>query len=275
MRNVDDLTVLGFGDEWGTYRQQNPEELRAAFDQYFCVFPWHLIGLGSEGFDMGCGSGRWARFVAPRVGRLNCIDPSLQALGTARSNLAEFDNCSFEQAIVEDCSLLDESQDFGYCLGVLHHIPDARSAMRACVRKLKPGAPFLVYLYYRFDNKPFLFRVAWSVSDLLRRVICRLPFLFKLPVTRAIAAIVYFPLARLSLCLERLGLDVSHVPLSDYRRKSFYIMQTDALDRFGTRLEQRFTRSEIYSMMSDCGLESIVFSGSTPYWVALGYRANG
>ena len=25
---------------------------------------------------MGCGSGRWASLVAPRVGHLNCIDPS-------------------------------------------------------------------------------------------------------------------------------------------------------------------------------------------------------
>jgi methylase of polypeptide subunit release factors len=32
---------------------------------------------------MGCGSGRWARFVAPHVGRLHCIDPS-SALAVAR-----------------------------------------------------------------------------------------------------------------------------------------------------------------------------------------------
>ena len=25
---------------------------------------------------MGCGSGRWAKVVAPRVGLLNCIEPS-------------------------------------------------------------------------------------------------------------------------------------------------------------------------------------------------------
>ena len=26
---------------------------------------------------MGCGTGRWAKFVAPKVNKLNCIDPSL------------------------------------------------------------------------------------------------------------------------------------------------------------------------------------------------------
>lgn len=40
------------------------------------MFPWHILPNNSEGFDMGCGSGRWARFIAPRVAILNCIDPS-------------------------------------------------------------------------------------------------------------------------------------------------------------------------------------------------------
>jgi hypothetical protein len=49
-------------------------------------------------------------------------------------------------------------------------------------------------------------------------------------------------------------------------------MLTDALDRFGTRLEHRFTKDEIQSMMKISGLESITFSDSTPYWVALGFK---
>ena len=51
-------------------------------------------------------------------------------------------------------------------------------------------------------------------------------------------------------------------------------MRTDALDRFGTRLEQRFTREEIEIMMQDAGLENIEFSNSKPFWVAVGYKSN-
>ena len=50
-------------------------------------------------------------------------------------------------------------------------------------------------------------------------------------------------------------------------------MRTDALDRFGTRLEQRFTRSEIEEMMRKAGLERIEFSSDLPYWCAVGFRA--
>jgi ubiquinone/menaquinone biosynthesis C-methylase UbiE len=63
-------------------------------------------------------------------------------------------NCEFHLASVDEIPLPDSSQDFGYSLGVLHHIPDTQLALNACVKKLKLGAPFLLYCYYRFDNRP-------------------------------------------------------------------------------------------------------------------------
>ena len=49
-------------------------------------------------------------------------------------------------------------------------------------------------------------------------------------------------------------------------------MRTDALDRFGTRLEQRFTRKQVEMMMEAAGLEQIVFSDHSPFWCAVGRR---
>ena len=80
-------------------------------------------------------------------------------------------------------------------------------------------------------------------------------------------------MARSALLLEALRFDVQSFPLSAYRRKSFYTMRTDALDRFGTRLEQRFSRAQIDAMMSRCGITDIVFREDVPYWVACGRRA--
>ena len=39
-------------------------------------------------------------------------------------------------------------------------------------------------------------------------------------------------------------------------------MRTDSRDRFGTPLEQRFSRSEILAMMQASGLQEIRFSNS-------------
>ena len=49
-------------------------------------------------------------------------------------------------------------------------------------------------------------------------------------------------------------------------------MCTDTLDRFGTKLEKRFTKAEISLMMIKSGLSDIEFSNSTPFWVAIGYK---
>jgi hypothetical protein len=62
------------------------------------------------------------------------------------------------------------------------------------------------------------------------------------------------------------------MPLSVYRDKSFYTMRTDALDRFGTRLEQRFTAVQIRKMMQTADLDDICFSDGPPYWCAVGRR---
>ena len=169
------------------------------------------------------------------------------------------------------CLLPDGSADFGYSLGVLHHLPDTQQGIRECARKLKPGAPLLLYLYYAFDNRPAWFRFIWRLSDLLRRFISTLPFALRSPLCDLIAALVYWPLARISKLLEKAGLNVDHFPLSSYRNRSFYSMRTDALDRFGTRIEKRFTRKQISSMMEAAGLEGIVFSES-PCWCAVGYK---
>ncbi len=273
MKNQDKNTVEGFGDEWSRFDQSDlPEdEQQLLFDEYFSVFPWKDISKESVGFDLGCGTGRWAKSVAPKVKKLICIDPS-NAIDIAKKNLSNFDNCEFESATVDDMSIDNNSMDFGYSLGVLHHVPDTEMGIKQCVEKLKKGAPLLLYLYYRFDNRPFWFRFIWSISDLLRKIISKMPYGLRYIFSQIIAVVVYFPLARIALYLEKLNLNVSNFPLSSYKNLSFYTMRTDALDRFGTRLEQRFTRDEIKNMMESAGLENIKFSNSKPFWVAVGYK---
>jgi SAM-dependent methyltransferase len=273
MTNLDPETVASFGDEWARFDQSgmSDDEARKVFNEYFHVFPWVDLPADAVGFDMGCGSGRWARWVAPRVGRLHCVDPS-SAIEVARRQLAGYDNIVFHRASVDAPQLACGSQDFGYSLGVLHHVPDTVSAIRSCAALLKPGAPFLLYLYYAFDNRPGWYGTLWRVSDTARRYICRLPPKVKLLVTDVIAAIVYWPLARLSNVLERIGLPIRSVPLSYYRQHNFYTMRTDARDRFGTPLEQRYTRAEIALMMESAGLMNVRFSEKAPFWCAVGVK---
>jgi ubiquinone/menaquinone biosynthesis C-methylase UbiE len=277
--NLDSRVATGFGREWSTFRQDSDhlsqQQRQAIFDDYFRIFPWHLLPPGGGvGLDVGCGTGRWSVLVAPRVQHLHLLDPSAEALNVVKENLRGVNNVSYHLQSVAAIPLAPKSLDFAFSLGVLHHVPDTQAAMAAIADKLKPNAPFLVYLYYALDNRPVWYRVLWRVTDLARFVVSRLPHPLRLAISQIVAALIYWPLARIARLLSRRGRSANALPLSYYADKSFYVMRTDAYDRFCTRLERRFRRDEIERMLVRAGFKNITFSNNQPFWCAVGIKSD-
>src|SRR5215813_7513578 len=153
--NLDRATVDDFGREWQRFDQGgvSSAEVRRRFGEYFALFPWGTLPRNAVGFDTGCGSAR--------------------ALRVAQKSLASLTNVEFHVAPLDAMPLPDNSMDFGYSLGVLHHLPDPAAGLAACVKKLKRGAPMLIYVYYAFENRPAWFRLLWRASDLLRHALSK------------------------------------------------------------------------------------------------------
>ena len=277
--NLDLRVAEGFGREWSSFRQDgdhlSPAQRQAIFDDYFHIFPWHRLPPGGGvGLDVGCGSGRWSMLVAPRVQHLHLLDPSPAALEVAKQNLRSVKNVSYHRHSVDNIPLPPNSLDFAFSLGVLHHIPDTEASIAAIADKLKPNAPFLIYLYYAFDNRPAWYRLLWRITDLVRFVLSRLPHPLRWVSSQSIAVLVYWPLARLARLLALHGRSTAGLPLSYYADKSFYVMRTDAYDRFCTRLEKRFRRSDIERLLARAGFKDIMFSNSQPFWCAVGIKSS-
>jgi len=277
-RNVDANVVRGFGKEWSTFRQDEEslsrEQRQAIFEDYFRIFPWDLLPPGGgTGIDVGCGTGRWSIMVAPRVAHLHCLDVNAEVVAVARENLKGIQNVSFQVKSVAEIALPMESLDFAFSLGVLHHVPDTQKALRTIAEKLKPGAPFLIYLYYAFDNRPRWYRVLWTLSNGVRVVVSRLPHPVRKAISETIAALVYWPLARAAALLARSGVLQTSFPLAWYGDKSYYVMRTDAYDRFCTQVEKRFSKVQIEHMLTNAGFESVTFSDAPPYWCAVGIKS--
>ncbi len=275
VENIGHATVRGFGEAWIAFDQNvlDIKKQEPLFSSYFSVFPFASLLADAEGLDPGCGSSLWAELLPRRVGTLHCIDPSEKELSAAKGHMAEQPAARFHRPSSDTIPLADGSQDFGYSLGVLHHIPDTGMALTACAQKLKLSGPSLLYLYYCFDNRPKWFQFLWQCSDLLRQGICRLPFAARKAVTTVIATVVYWPLARTAGVLQRLSRNRSAFSLSSYRACRFFTPRTDALDRFGTRLEQRFTRVEIFQMMANASLRNIVFKEDAIFLTACNRKA--
>jgi len=260
--NLDASTVEGFGKEWGKFTQEalSAAERAHIFAKYFSLIDWSK--KPKRVLDLGCGSGRWDVLVAPLVGELVAADASPEALEVAKRNVRA-PNVSFVECSPETLPFPDEHFDLIFSVGVLHHLPDTQAAVRCLARKLVPGGQLLLYLYYAFDNRPAWFRGIWKLSDLLRRCVSRLPFSLRYALSQILALLVYWPLARTAKCLPV----PDSWPLKFYADRSFYVMRTDALDRFGTKLEKRFTKEQIVVMLRAARLEDIRFSHSDPYWV--------
>jgi len=272
-QNIDLETVKSFGEEWHKFSSFSEHEIANAGNQYFDIL-LDKINKESIVLDVGCGSGRWSKYLAPLVKHIEAIDPS-DAVIVANELLKEEDNIRVTQGSVENIPFPDESFDVVFSLGVLHHIPDTQKAIADCVRKVKKNGHFLVYLYYSLDNRSFFYKLLFFVSDILRKFICKMSKRQKQLVCDGIAYSIYLPLVYCSRLLKRIlpfSSIYKKIPLSYYTDKSFKIIKNDALDRFGTPLEQRFSKKEIEKMMVNAGLTDIEFSANEPYWHAVGKK---
>ena len=205
-KNIDLNTAKSFGEEWEKFDQANlsKEEALKRFNEYFHLFPWNSLPSNPVGIDIGCGSGRWDKFVAQKVDKLHCVEPAERAISVAKRNLSKYKNIIFHQKSLDDLEISNETMDFCFSLGVLHHVPDTQKALKKCASLLKPGAPFLGYLYYNFENKSQLFRFIWRFSDFFRRVISKSSSRYKSFYCDLIALVIYMPITKFLKLLERL-----------------------------------------------------------------------
>lgn len=271
--NIDWQTVESFGNEWEKFDSFSKNEIQQLGDDYFDLCDDSILNSKMVALDVGCGTGRWTKYVAQRVARVEAVDPSKAVFSAARL-LADQPNVRISQADVDNLPFEKGSFDFVFSLGVLHHIPDTAAAMRRCVEMLRPGGYFLVYLYYDFENQSAVFKLLFHLSNLLRRLVAALPKFLKQPVCDLLAVVAYLPFVALAKLVKALGGSELYkkVPLFWYHDKSWNVIRNDALDRFGTPLEQRFSRADIRRMMENCGLQNIQFSDNAPYWHAIGRK---
>jgi len=272
--NIDKGTIESFGDEWLKFNEFTEDEISIAGNQYFDIVNESLLNKNSVVLDLGCGSGRWTKFIANKVKLVESVDPSTAVFSAVKLNFYE-PNVRVTQASVSNLPFSNGSFNFIICLGVLHHIPDTQLALIDAVKKLKTGGSILLYLYYSIDDRGFLYQLMFKFSTVFRIVISKMPKAIKKFTCDIISIFIYYPLIfipKLFYLIFGKKYWINKMPLSYYADKSFHIIRNDALDRFGTPLEQRFSKPEITKMMKNAGLSNINFSENQPFWHMIGTK---
>lgn len=138
------------------------------------------LASGSVVLEVGCGRGAGAAIIRkefqPTV--FQAMDLDLQMIRGGRAYLAEGERkkISFYVADVMRIPARSGSLDAVFGFGVLHHVPDWKSALKEIVRVLKPGGVYYLEelypsLYQNFITKNILLHPAsnrFGSSDLKR-----------------------------------------------------------------------------------------------------------
>lgn len=220
--------------------------------EFFSIFPWGQLPTSARGLDLG-GTPGHAEAVS--------------------SGLPEGGRVQVHEGPLEQPP--EGPFDFAYALEPLPKADDPQRVIQEVAARLKPGGLFLLYLPYALDNRPLWFRAVWQGSELLRKGVRLSPAPMQKLSSTAIAAGVYWPIAKSAAIMERAGVPeaiVDKVPLSPYRRQRFATMRAGAQERFAERAAPRFSRDALEAMMWRAELQTVEVSQSPPFWTALGRR---
>jgi len=268
----ENAVVIAFDDEWRRFSDVGTKDHTDLYTRYFDVLSMEDLRDDQIVLDAGCGAGRWAFEVSLRGPRVVAVDLG-RSVEIARAN-TDAERVACVQADVSALPLEHESVDWAYSLGVLHHLEDPASALRNIVRTVKPGGRVLLYLYYALSDRGLAFRAVFRAVDLARRIISRQPRPIVVMLATVIAACIYWPLARTAAALEHMSAQelAAKLPLNFYRDLSFATMRNDSVDRFGTRLERRYSQAEMVELMHGAGLVDVRISDSPPFWHGIGRK---
>jgi len=164
-------TGRNFGYEWNKFTR--------FFAEYEHQFLDWIIPVQKEFFrqkivlDAGCGNGRHA-FLASNFGAkiVFAVDIS-DAVFPAKKLCKNLSNVEVIKADITNLPFKDETFDYAYSIGVLHHLSNPKRGYAAIVRKTKRNGTISAWVYGRENN--FMLRI---LNPLRRFVFCRTPKTF-------------------------------------------------------------------------------------------------
>lgn len=259
-------TAASFGFEW-----QRFHHFRAEWERNFLEY---MQPRGPEFFagkrvlDAGCGTGRHSYYASLFGAEVTAVDLSA-AIDVARRNTESTGRVQTVQADLYHLPFAEESFDFIYSIGVLHHLPDPEGAFRNLLRYLKPGGEVQLYLYWWPEQQPIKKTLLSGVNG-LRRITTRLPHDVLYWLSYPLAAFAFASLVLPYRVLRRIPASrewAERLPMKQYASYPFQVCVNDQFDRFSAPIENRYTRDQVRGWLERAGLEDV---SVLPNWGWLG-----
>ena len=153
LQNIEDYAD-DFGFQWTELYDDYRHDRFKHLDQFMRLGVHPASLRGKTCLDVGCGLGRLSEICLGSADLVFGLDLSEAVTEAARLITAP----SFVpvRASGDGIPLLDESIDFVFCWGVLHHTKDPAATLRDLWRVVKPGGTLAIWVYAK--NNIFLKR---------------------------------------------------------------------------------------------------------------------
>ena len=238
------------------------------------VIPEKIV-RGKIGLDLGCGCG-WDTFIMARDNpsvKIIGLDMSEGVYGAAKLN-SKMENACVARGAASCIPLKDESCDFVYSFGVLHHMENYKIAFLEIFRVLKKGSPLFLYLYEDHSSNAMKY-IAVRMLAIIRKITVRIQ-----------PGILYY----LSCVISPVLVLLFSYPAGIFKRfratyklyeampfnfgSSLFSLKGDIYDRFATPVEIRFNQRGLHRifMESNFTYPNITKLKTRAGWVVWAYK---
>lgn len=204
--------------------------------------------------DAGCGFGRHAFFAARYGAEVIALDSSPDAIASATRNLEGNMRAHVVQGDVDRPPFKKGVFDLVYCLGVLHHVPDAHASFKSLHELVKPNGRLATWVYgprqgmIRIATGALRGASAQMTPDQLHR--------FSQVVAGGLRVFSHTPHRFLGK-VPVVGGIVNHLPVHDHSRWPFDVVVADVYDRLRVPVTGYFTGEQMETWYADAGYADI------------------
>lgn len=235
------------------------------------------IVKGRLGVDIGSGCGFDTYIMASKNPLVKIVSLEISdGIYKTKEITSRLKNLCLIKGSVLELPLKDNSLDFAYSFGVLHHIPDPVKGLKEISRVLKEGASVYLYLYEDHSKNPVKQRAIKAIS-ILRKITTRMSPKALYIISFMVSPFAMFIFSYPAMIFRKFKLTK---PLADKMPFNFgthlFSLTGDIYDRFSAPIEYRYNRKQVYDLLSESNFRNISIERiqTKAGWVAWGYKTN-
>jgi SAM-dependent methyltransferase len=246
--NRQNQTIKDFGEQWLRYSDNEGfyGSLELFSDILFPFLKPEEI-KGCRVAEIGSGTGRIVNMLLQAgAEHVVAVEPS-EAFEVLCKNVREPERVTCLMMTGDQLSAYG-NLDYVFSIGVLHHIPDPASVVKAAFKALRPGGNFLAWLYGKEGNELFL-----SFVRPLRRLTKHFPHFLLV----SLVEVMYWPLVLYIKFCQILPLPLRGYILSVFQKMPGDKRRLIIYDQLNPFFAKYFTKFEAEKLLIDGGFTNI------------------